>query len=77
MKKKADLIIYNATIYTVDEQFSVSAALVIKDGKILAHGEKGDILRTYEAEKMLDAGGMFVYPGFYDAHCHFLSYGLG
>ncbi len=77
MKKKADLIIYNATVYTVDEQFSISTALVIRDGKILAHGEKEDIFGTYEAEKMLDAGGMFVYPGFYDAHCHFLSYGLG
>jgi len=75
MKKEADLIIYNAKIYTLDEQFNTASALVVADGKILAVGND-EILDTYRADEMLDAVGMSIYPGFYDAHCHFLSYGL-
>lgn len=75
MKQKADLIIHNATIYPVNDAFSTAAALAIRDGKILAIG--GDeILAGFEAGQVIDAKGAFVYPGFYDAHCHFLSYGL-
>ncbi|MBE9484010.1 MAG: amidohydrolase [Bacteroidetes bacterium] len=76
MKKDADLIIHNTSIYTLDDAFSVQECLVIKDGKILAVG--GDeLLDTYFSKNMLDAGGKYIYPGFYDAHCHFLSYGVG
>ncbi len=75
MKKEAELIIYNAKIYTVDEQFSMATAIVIDDGKVLALGGE-EILDQFSAEEMLDAEGNFIYPGFYDAHCHFLSYGL-
>lgn len=76
MKKEADLIIYNANVYTVDDDFSVQKCLVVKDGKILAVGEN-TLLDAYISENMLDASGKYVYPGFYDAHCHFLSYGIG
>ena len=38
-KQKADLLIYNATIYTVDSSFSIAEAMVIKDGKIVAVGK--------------------------------------
>jgi len=77
MKKKADLIIYNAKVYTVDDHFSIAACVIIKDGKILAVGKAEDLMSAYEATDMLDAEGYYVYPGFHDAHCHFLSYGLG
>ncbi len=77
MKKKADLIIYNAKVYTVDDHFSVVDCVIIKEGKILAVGKAEDLMPAYEATDMLDAEGYYVYPGFHDAHCHFLSYGLG
>lgn len=77
MKKKADLIIYNAKVYTVDNHFSVADCVIIKEGKILAVGKAEDLMSAYEATDMLDAEGYYVYPGFHDAHCHFLSYGLG
>ncbi len=77
MKKKADLIIYNAKVYTVDDHFSVADCVIIKEGKILAVGKAEDLMSAYEATDMLDAEGYYVYPGFHDAHCHFLSYGLG
>lgn len=75
-KKGADLLLYNATLYTVDAKFSVASAMAIKDGKVLETGESNALLSTYEAKEKLDAKGRFVYPGFNDAHAHFLGYGL-
>lgn len=74
-KEKADLIVHNGVVYTVNNAFSVVEAFAVKDGKILAAGASKDILETYEAAEKLDAGGQPVYPGFIDAHCHFYGYG--
>ena len=74
-KKKADLLVYNATIYTVDSSFSTTEAMVIDDGKILATGKTSDLEKEYDAKEKLDAGGKFIYPGFIDAHAHFVGYG--
>ncbi|NOX85343.1 MAG: amidohydrolase [Chlorobi bacterium] len=75
-KKKADLLIYNAIVYTVNENFDIESAIVVKDGKIVAVGNDQDLLNRFTAKKKLDAGGRPVYPGFNDGHSHFLSYGL-
>ena len=40
-KQKADLLVYNATIYTVDSSFSIAEAMAIKDGKIISHRKTG------------------------------------
>lgn len=76
-KQKADLLVYNATIYTVDSAFSMAEAMAIKDGKILAIGKTTELEKKYEAKERTDAQGKFIYPGFIDAHAHFVSYGLG
>jgi predicted amidohydrolase YtcJ len=73
----ADLIVVHATIYTVDHSFSTAQAMVIKDGKILATGSDKFITSNYKSRKTLDARGNFIYPGFIDAHCHFVEYGMG
>jgi len=75
-KQPADLLIYNATVYTVDSAFTVAEAFAVKDGKILSVGTTKDLQDTYEAKEQLDAQGKFIYPGFIDAHAHFFSYGL-
>ena len=75
-KEKADLLIYNASIYTVDSSFSVTDAMVIDNGKILATGKQADLESLYEAKEKMDAQGKFIYPGFIDAHAHFTGYGL-
>ncbi len=74
-KPKADLIVFNATIYTVDSTFSTSEAMAVKDGKILATGKKEALLDQYEFTDSLNAQGKFIYPGFIDAHAHFVGYG--
>ncbi|GAA4735371.1 amidohydrolase [Flavisolibacter ginsenosidimutans] len=76
-KKTVDLLLYNATIYTVDKNFSVASAMAVKDGKILETGDSKKLLSQYDAKEKLDAKGAAVYPGFIDAHSHFLGYGLG
>jgi len=76
-KKEADLIIHNASIYTVDSSFSVQQAMAIKDGKIIETGSNEQILNSYSAKETNDIGGKTIFPGFIDAHCHFLNYGLG
>ncbi|MDJ1473061.1 amidohydrolase [Xanthocytophaga flava] len=76
-KQKADLIVYNGIVYTVNEKFEVAEALAVKDGKILAVGTTKDILNQYEAPEKTDVQGQAIYPGFIDAHSHFYRYGLG
>ena len=76
-KEKADLIIHNALIYSVDSSFTLYEAMAIKDGKILELNTTEQILKKYEAAETNDAQGKAVFPGFIDAHCHFLGYGLG
>ena len=74
-KIKVDLLVYHATIYTVDSSFSVAEAMAVNDGKIVATGKTSDLQSKYEAKEALDAQGKFIYPGFIDAHAHFVGYG--
>lgn len=76
-KENADLLVYNATIYTVNEAFAIADAMVIKDGLILNIGAEKDLRKSYSASREIDLQGKFVYPGFIDPHCHFYGYGLG
>ncbi|WP_132054012.1 amidohydrolase [Pseudocnuella soli] len=76
-KTGADLLVFNARIYTVDSLFSTTQAMAIKDGKILATGTDASIRERFTAPDTLNAAGRFMYPGFIDAHAHFYRYGLG
>ena len=73
-KKNVDLVIYNANVYTVDNDFSNVNAIAIKDGLFYDVGEN-NILNKYNFKNSIDLNGSTVLPGLIDAHCHF--YGLG
>ncbi len=75
-RQKADLIIHHAHIYTANAAFDTATAMVVRDGKIIAIGSDDEILKEFEADKMISAEGKFVYPGFIDAHAHFVNYGF-
>ncbi len=75
-RQKADMIIHHAKIYTVDESFSVAEAMAIREGKIIAIGKNDEILKQYESDMMEDAAGKSIYPGFNDAHAHFVGYAI-
>ena len=73
-KKEVDLAVYNANIYTVDNNFSVASAFVVNDGKFYDLGND-EIIKKYKPKKLIDLEGSTILPGLIDAHCHF--YGLG
>jgi len=75
-REKADLIVTNAKIYTVDSTFSTHSSMAVVNGIVKELGDSVYIMSKYTAKKVVDAGGMYVYPGFIDSHCHFLGYGL-
>ncbi len=75
-KENADLMVTNATIYTVDEAFSKAEAFAVKDGKIIAVGSASEIEAKYTAADTINAEGQTVVPGLIDAHCHFLGLGF-
>lgn len=76
-KTKADLIVHNAKIYTVDSNFTIQQAVAIKDGRFLGTGTNKEIFEKYSSNEVLDAAGDAIYPGFYDAHCHFFGLAEG
>jgi hypothetical protein len=76
-KRKVDLIVSHANVYTADGGFAVLQSFAVKDGKIVAVGTNESIALVYESDSTLDAGGKTILPGLIDAHCHFVGYGLG
>ncbi|MFD1063352.1 amidohydrolase [Winogradskyella litorisediminis] len=76
-KEQADLIVTNANIYTVDDNFNKAEAFAIKDGKFIAVGTSEEITSKYQSENTIDANGQTITPGLIDAHCHFLNLGIG
>ena len=73
--RKADWVVFNANVYTVNDSFEKVTAFAIKDGKFISVG--GDeIVSLYPNALKFDAKGLPIYPGFIDAHCHFFNLGL-
>lgn len=60
-----DTIISNGLIYTGDGKPPIKGSLGIKDGKIAAIGSIGE-----SADKVIDAKGNAISPGFVDLHTH-------
>jgi len=77
MKKKADLIIYNAKIYAPDSVVNGVNCIAVKNGIIIAVGTDANIRSRYWAPENINASGAVVYPGFTDAHSHFTGFALG
>ena len=73
-QKNADLIITNAKIYTVNQNFDVAQSMAISNGKIIAVGKSTDILKNYQTKNVQNLQGKTVFPGLIDAHCHFTGY---
>lgn len=77
MVTKADLILHNARIYTVDPIKPWAEAVACVDGCIVAVGSNEEILHLAGPDtQMINAGGKLVLPGLTDAHVHFLQYAI-
>ena len=76
-QEKADLILYNGNIWTVDDKGPRAQAVAIAGGRFLAVGSDSDVLNLAGAtSKKIDLGGRTVTPGFIDAHSHPAEAGL-
>src|SRR5436190_4272135 len=72
-----DLVIVNSSIHTMDESQPTAAALAILGNRIVAIGATSDI-RALASDKtrIIDGEGKTVFPGFNDAHVHWLTGGF-
>jgi len=70
-KKKADLILTNCYLFTMDARRRIieNAAVAIRDGKITSVGKTNEILSGYDGNPH-DCKGSIVHPGLIDAHEH-------
>lgn len=76
LAQKAELVLKNGTVYTVDDAMSKAQAVAIADGKILAVGANTEIDQWVGANtQVLDLEGKTVVPGFIDSHYHFMGVG--
>ncbi|MFZ5880690.1 MAG: amidohydrolase [Chloroflexota bacterium] len=71
-------ILYNARIYTFDPACPRASALLVDRERILAVGEKEDLLGLADGRtRQTDLRGYTVLPGLTDAHLHLQYYSLG
>lgn len=68
-------VLYKAKkIYLADTSFGTAEAMVVDGGVILATGSFNSLKYAYPHASIVNYGSKFIYPGFIDAHCHFLNY---
>jgi len=75
--KDADLIVFNAKVYTVDARVPRAEAFAVKNGRFIAVGTSPEIKGLAgKRTQTYDAKGMTVVPGFIDTHNHGRGEGL-
>ena len=74
---RAELIVKNAKVATLDAQDTMASALAVADGKFLAVGSDSDVAGfADEQTQHIDAAGKLVVPGLIDGHAHMDREGL-
>lgn len=75
-KTPVDLLVFNAKVYTVDDNFGIAEAFVVNNGIIEAVGATEVLQRNYQASASYDAAGKTIVPGLIDAHAHLYNLGV-
>lgn len=70
---KFDLVLTDANVLTMDDEFPLAHWVAIASGRILALGREASTVP--DADRVLSLGGASVVPGFHDAHNHTVMYG--
>ena len=75
--QKADLVVTNAKVVTLDPASTIAQALAVREGRIVAVGTN-DAMQALigSATRRIDAGGRTVIPGLIDSHIHAIRAGL-
>lgn len=72
----ADLIVYNAKIFTGNRAQPAASALAVKNGRIYSVGTDAEVLGLKNAStRVIDSHGRRLIPGIIDAHTHVLNEG--
>jgi predicted amidohydrolase YtcJ len=67
----ADLVVFNANVYTLDPAMPRAQAFAVRAGRFVAVGSNEDIKpRIARRTQAYDAKGMAITPGFIDCHNH-------
>ncbi|MCF8240654.1 MAG: amidohydrolase [Melioribacteraceae bacterium] len=74
--RKADLVLMNGDIYTVDESIPSAEAIAVNNDSIKFVGSNNEV-KKYIGDKteVIDLNGKFVMPGFIESHAHFMGLG--
>ena len=68
-----DTIVVNGKIVTVDDRFTITQALAIKNQRVVATGSNADIRKLADGNtKVIDVKGRTVIPGLIDNHSHWI-----
>lgn len=68
---RADLVLLNGNIYSVDKEIGRATALAVAKGKIVAVGNSEEVRRWIgPSTRVINLKGKFAMPGFNDAHVH-------
>ncbi len=77
LKAQRNIEIHTAKkIYVADTQMNTVEAIAIQGGMIQQTGSLIDLQKKFSSAKIIKHKG-YLYPGFIDAHCHFLAYCRG
>src|SRR5262249_29499858 len=69
--READLVVFNAKVYTVDARVPTADAFAIKGARFIAIGSTADVKGLIGKDtETFDAKQMTVVPGFADCHNH-------
>jgi len=75
--ERADLVIVNAHVWTVDDAGPEAEAVAVRGERIVLVGKSDDARRLAgPGTRVIDAGGRLLLPGFQDGHTHFVSSGM-
>ncbi|HBY97079.1 MAG TPA: amidohydrolase, partial [Chloroflexi bacterium] len=67
----------NGHLLTLDQTRPMAEALAVRDGRIVAVGTNDELAGLIgPGTQVIDLDGYTVIPGFHDAHCHILLFGL-
>ena len=66
-----DLLVENVTVYSGSNTSTFVGSVAIRDGRFLAITQPDE--GSYRASETIDASGLFMIPGLWDAHAHIRS----
>jgi predicted amidohydrolase YtcJ len=76
VKEKADLVLINGNIATLEESNPAAEAIAVKNKIILAVGSSDEIKKCIgDSTKVINLKSRFLMPGFIESHAHFIHLG--